>query len=401
MAQLPRVKITFAQGNLGKVGDSPDGLVALMVPATAVGDTFELGKPYSIRSVDDLKTFKVAEKNNAVLVKHVREFFAEAGKGTEVYIYGVDKAKTMTELCTKGASEDEAGELLKLVTLCKGRLRAVAIALDAQDEPEATEGIVADVLSAIPKAQETAVYATEELYAPLFVILEGRGYKRQGLKDITELGCNRVGVFVGDTRAEGKGAAVGLLAGRVAKSAVQRNVGRTKDGKIATDALYLGGQPLETQTGAVADLLTRGYICPRQFVGRVGFFFSDDRLATSEADDYAHITARRTIDKAYRIAYDTLLDFNLDELELQEDGTLHPAEVRSWEEQVTSAIDRAMTDKKELSAEESTGRGCRFEIIPTNILSTSKVVGKISVRPFGYARYIDAEIGFTAATINK
>lgn len=398
MAQLPRVKITFAEGNLGKVGDSPDGLVALMVSATAVGDTFELGKPYSIRSVDDLKTLKVNEKNNAVLVKHVREFFAEAEKGTEVYIYGVDKAKTMTELCTKGASEDEAGELLKLITLCKGRLRAVIIALDAQDEPEAAEGIVADVLSAIPKAQETAEHATAELFAPLIVILEGRGYKRQGLKDITELGCNRVGVFVGETRAEGKGAAVGLLAGRIAKSSVERNVGRVRDGKIGADALYLGGQPLETQTGAVADLYTRGYICPRQYVGRVGFFFCDDRLATSEADDYAHVTARRTIDKAYRIAYDTLLSFLLDELELQEDGTLHPAVVRSWEQEVTGAIDRAMTAKGELSPDETTGSGCRFEIVPGNVLSTSRVQAKLSVRPYGYARYIDVELGFTAVS---
>ena len=398
MAQLPRVKITFAEGNLGKVGDSPDGLVALMVSATAVGDTFELGKPYSIRSVDDLKTLKVTEKNNAVLVKHVREFFAEAEKGTEVYIYGVDKAKTMTELCTKGASEDEAGELLKLITLCKGRLRAVIIALDAQDEPEAAEGIVADVLSAIPKAQETAEHATVELFAPLIVILEGRGFKRQGLKDITELGCNRVGVFVGETRAEGKGAAVGLLAGRIAKSSVERNVGRVRDGKIGADALYLGGQPLETQTGAVADLYTRGYICPRQYVGRVGFFFCDDRLATSEADDYAHITARRTIDKAYRIAYDTLLSFLLDELELQEDGTLHPAVVRSWEQEVTGAIDRAMTAKGELSSDETSGSGCRFEIAPTNVLSSSMVKAKLSVRPFGYARYIDVELGFTAVS---
>mgnify|MGYP006961882449 FL=1 len=398
MAQLPRVKITFAEGNLGKVGDSPDGLVALMVSATSVGDTFELGKPYPIRSVDDLKTLKVTEKNNAVLVKHVREFFAEAGKGTEVYLYGVDKAKTMTELCTKGASDDEAGELLKLITLCKGRLRAVAIALDAQDEPEATEGIVADVLSAIPKAQETAEYATVELFAPIFVILEGRGYKRQGLKDITELGCNRVGVFVGETRAEGKGAAVGLLAGRVAKSSVERNVGRVRDGKIGADALYLGGQPLETQTGAVADLYTRGYICPRQYVGRVGFFFCDDRLATSEADDYAHVTARRTIDKAYRIAYDTLLSFLLDELELQEDGTLHPAVVRSWEQEVTGAIDRAMTAKGELSPDETTGSGCRFRIVPGNVLSTSRVQAKLSVRPYGYARYIDVELGFTAVS---
>ena len=401
MAQLPRVKITFAEGNLGKVGDSPDGLTALMVASTAEGGTYELGKPYSIRSIGDLKALKVTDKTNALLLKHVREFFAEAGEGTELIIYGVDKTKTMTELCTKGASEDEAGELCKLITLCKGRLRAVAVALDAQDEPEASEGIVADVLSAIPKAQETAVYATESLYAPLFVILEGRGFKRQGLKDISELGCDRVGVFVGDTQAEGKGAAVGLLAGRLAKVGVQRNIGRVLDGKIAADALYLGGQPLETQTGAVADLYTRGYICPRQYVGRAGFYFCDDRLAVSESSDYAHITARRTIDKAYRIAYDTLLGLLLDELELQSDGTLHPATVRSLEQEVTGAIDRAMTAKSELSADATTGSGCLFEIVPGNVLSTSEVRAKLSVRPFGYARYVDVELGFTAVSPNK
>lgn len=173
-----------------------------------------------------------------------------------------------------------------------------------------------------------------------------------------------------------------------------------RDGKIGADALYLGGQPLETQTGAVADLYTRGYICPRQYVGRVGFFFCDDRLATSEADDYAHVTARRTIDKAYRIAYDTLLSFLLDELELQEDGTLHPAVVRSWEQEVTGAIDRAMTAKGELSPDETTGSGCRFEIVPGNVLSTSRVQAKLSVRPYGYARYIDVELGFIAVSTN-
>ncbi len=398
MAQLPIVKITFAEGNLGKVGDSPDGLVALMVASAAVGNTYELGKPYSIRSVADLKALKVAEDNNATLLKHVREHYAEAGEGSELIIYGVDKGKTMVELATKGASEDEAGELRKLITLCKGRLRTVGIALDAQDEPDATEGIVADVLSAIPKAQETAVYATDVLYAPLFVILEGRGFKRQGLKDLSELGCNRVGVFVGDTRAEGKGAAIGLLTGRIAKSAIQRNVGRVRDGKIAADAIYLSGQPIEQQTGAVADLYTKGYICPRQYVGRAGFYFCDDRLATSESDDYAHVTARRTIDKAYRIAYDTLLSFLLDELELEADGTLHPATIRSWEQEITSAVDRAMTAKGELSADESTGSACRFAILPTNVLATSEVRAKLSVRPFGYARYIDVELGFTAVT---
>ena len=81
---------------------------------------------------------------------------------------------------------------------------------------------------------------------------------------------------------------------------------------------------------------------------------------------------------------------------MQIDGTLHPATVRSLEQGVIGAIDRAMTAKSELSADETTGSGCRFEIVPGNVLSTSEVRGKLSVRPFGYARYIDVELSFTA-----
>ncbi len=394
MAQLPRVKITFASGLLGKVGDSPDGLLALLVSSTAVGKDFALDTPYSIRSVADLEGLGVTKKNNPVLSKHVRDYYAEAVEGTELVIYGVDKKKTMLELVTKGDTEEEAGALRQLITLSKGRLRGVAVALDAQDEPEATEGLTADVISAIPKAQETAVWATETLYAPLFVLLEGRGFNRQGLKDLSELDCNRVAVFVGDTEEKSKGSAVGLLAGRIARLGIEKNVGRVKEGSINAERFFLSGKPLETQSGAVADLYSKGYISPRQHVGRVGYYFSDDRLATALSDDYAQLTARRTIDKAYRIAYDTLLSSLLDDLEVEADGSLHPAVIRSWEEEVTGAIDRAMTARKELSADSDSGSGCRFTIAPGNILSTSTITAHLGVRPKGYARYIDVTLGF-------
>ena len=55
-----------------------------------------------------------------------------------------------------------------------------------------------------------------------------------------------------------------------------------------------------------------------------------------------------------------------------------------------------MTAKKELSADKSTGSACRFEILSTNVLATSEVRAKLSVRPYGYARYITVELGFTA-----
>ena len=393
MKKLPGVKIAFQNGQLGKVSESPDGLLALLVSAEAIGGGFELGHPYELNSMADLPT-GIDESNNRVLLKHLRDFYAEAGEGVPLVLYGVPKGKTMTELVAKGESDEDAGELRKLITLTGGRLRGVVVALDASDEQAATSGLVPDVLSAIPKAQETAEWATSELYAPLFVLLEGRGLKRQGLTDLSELASNRVAVFVGDTSPESKGAAVGLLAGRIARVGVQRNVGRVADGKIKAEALYLEGKPIEEQSAFVAELYAKGYISPRQHVGRVGYYFTDDRLCTADVDDYSQLTSRRTADKAYRIAYWQLLEFLLDELEVEEDGSLHPARAKQWESAVTSAVDKAMTARGELSADQTSGSGCSFVLKPGNVLASSKVEGVLSVRPLGYARYIDVALGF-------
>ena len=175
---------------------------------------------------------------------------------------------------------------------------------------------------------------------------------------------------------------------------VQRNVGRVADGKLKAEALYLEGKPIEEQSAFVAELYAKGYISPRQHVGRVGYYFTDDRLCTADVDDYSQLTSRRTADKAYRIAYGQLLEFLLDELEVEDDGSLHPARAKQWESAVTSAVDKAMTARGELSADQTSGSGCRFTLKPGNVLASSKVEGVLSVRPLGYARYIDVALGF-------
>ena len=48
---LPRIKIQFLNGQLGIVGDSPDGLFALVCAAVAVAETFKLDTSYSIHSL--------------------------------------------------------------------------------------------------------------------------------------------------------------------------------------------------------------------------------------------------------------------------------------------------------------------------------------------------------------
>ena len=191
-----------------------------------------------------------------------------------------------------------------------------------------------------------------------------------------------------------EGAAVGVMAGRRATLPVQRNIARVKNGALKPIEMFIGDKSVEENASAVSDLYDAGYITPHKYVGKAGYFFTDDRLACEQTDDYAHITARRTIDKAYRIAYAALLDLMIDELSVNEDGTLQHGIIMAWQQMMENAVNRAMTAAGELSADEN-GAGCKPYIDPTqNVLATSKIELTLKVRPFGYARYVDVKLGF-------
>lgn len=386
---LPRIKIQFLNGQLGTVGESPDGLFALVCGAAAVAKTLEPGKAYTLHSFDDLAALGVTAENNPRLYKHVQDFYTEAEEGTKLVVFPVDKAKTFTELCDK-----DTGAIKELITAENGALRGVFVAGDGREATITTNGLDDDLFTALSKAQQLAEWATVSLYAPLFIILEGRGYKGGTVKDLHKEAYNRVGVLIGDTVKASKGAAVGLMAGRLATLPVQRNIARVKNGALSPVSMFIGEKPVEESASAVSDLYDAGYITPRKYVGKAGYFFTDDRLACDPSDDYAHITARRTIDKAYRIAYVALLELMMDELPVNEDGTLQHGIIMAWQQMMENAVNRAMTAAGELSAD-TDGAGCKAYIAPAqNVLSTSKIELTLKVRPFGYARYIDVKLGF-------
>lgn len=95
----------------------------------------------------------------------------------------------------------------------------------------------------------------------------------------------------------------------------------------------------------------RRVITFRCFTGKSGYFFSDDCLACGNSDDYRSIARRRTIDKAYRIAYITMLENVNDEIPITNDGCLVPSIVKSWEAEMVAAIVNQMTAQGELSAD--------------------------------------------------
>lgn len=398
---LPRIKISYMNGQLGTVGESPDGLFAIVCVA-AVEGKFVLKKGYSVRSMADVADLGITKANNAQLYKHLEDFYNEAENGTEVVVFGIPEDEDLTAVLNK-----DSGSARDLITSMNGKLRALFVSgkFVAPSEPseqseeggetEKKYGYAKFVFDSLPVAQALAEWATEDLYAPMFIILEGTGYDGSAeVENLAEKSYNRVGVVLGDSVKDSTGACLGSLAGRLSQIPVHRNVGRVRDGALYPPAMYLGAREVGEASSLVAGLYDKAYITPRTYVGKSGYFFADDRLACESTDDYAHITNRRVIDKAYRIAYDALLEYMLDEIEVNEDGTMQVGVIKAWQQSVENAINRSMTAAGELSSGEG-GEGCECYIdAKQNVLATSKVEVVLRVRPYAYARYIDVQLGF-------
>lgn len=396
---LPKITINYLNGQLGTVPTSQDGLLALVCGAVAVPDTFVLGTPYKIYRTEGLTELgiKADTTDNTRLYEHVKNFYSVATEGTPLVIVGYDKTKTMTQLCDKAT-----GDLKTLLQSQKGELRGIVVCRDPQaDEVEVTEGLDPDVFTALTKAQELAEYATTQLYAPIFIALEGRHYEGAAdLKDLKDGTDNCVCIVIGDTTADSNGAAMGLFAGKVASAGVQRNIGRVADGPIGPTVMYLGAKKVEDVMDDIATIYDKRYITPRTYVGLSGYYYTDDNLCVKATDDYSQLANRRVIDKAYRIAYNTLLNYMLDEITVNTDGTMQNAVLKSWQSTVEQTINSQMTAKGELSADTAAGEsGCQCLIDPTqNVLATSTINVVLKVRPFGYARQSVVSLGFQVQT---
>ncbi|MDR1370935.1 MAG: DUF2586 family protein [Dysgonamonadaceae bacterium] len=401
---LPRVKIYFENGALGSVAPSADGVVGLVSTALAVpGDgMLQLATPYVLRKLDDLVKLGVTAVEtdaNAFLYRNVKKFYDESGDGAELWIMGFPNTEKQSDLVDK--TKDDAKLLIQAAG---GRLRCLAVAFNPDADYKATiiDSVDDNLFTSMLNAQALAEWATDSLYAPLFVLLEARSFSGTvaGLKDLSTYGYNRVGVLLGDTEATSTGSAIGLLLGRIARIPVQRNIGRVRDLALKILTAFIKDKKVE-----IADVETihdKGYITFRTFTGKAGYFFSDDSLATAATDDYRSIARRRTIDKAYRIAYLTLIEFLNDEVPITDAGELVPAMVKSWESEVEAAIINQMTSEGNLGIDPDdpadTGVKC-FIDYAQKVVSTGKIEVSLKVKPYGYAKYIDVKLGFI--TINN
>jgi hypothetical protein len=395
---LPRVKIFFENGALGKVATSADGVLGIMCTGVAVSTTFSLATAYTLFGIAGLATLGITSTNNPAIYKIIVDFYKVAGEGTEVWLMAFPDTVKLSDMVDIA----DATKAKAFINAANGRLRGLVLSRTPAVgyTPTITNGLDADVALAITNAQVLAAWSQTSKFAPVFVAIEGYAYSgtASALADLTTMSNNSVCVLIGDNAVNTKKAAMGVLAGRIASIPVQRNIGRVRDGALLTTAFIVDKA---VELADVESIHNKGYITFRTFIGRSGYFFSDDPMATLPTDDYSSLTARRTIDKAYRIAYQTMLDNLLDEVPVTGEGKLQVPLITSWQTDVEKDIAAQMTALGELSADatDPNDKGVICFIDPDqNIVSTSRLDVRVRVRPFGYPRYIDVYLGFQVAS---
>lgn len=344
---LPNVKITIGSGSMGSVTLSDDGIAGMVLTGTAVAGKLELNKAYVLGGMTDLKKYGIEEKTNPLLVKELTAFYTEAGEGAELHLLVVSEATTLTQIC---AGTDDS-PLKKLINSAAGRIRLVGINRNTPAAYEMTqeECIDADVITAIAAAQAVADDFLEKI-APFRVLLPATGWtgETDGLYQPREGSYNRVAVVMASDGKVGESklysAAIGQVLGRAAKISVHQNIGRVRDGAIATTGYMTDGGTPEDHFSHLNLLNDAGYIFYRTYIGKNGYYLSGDGMAAPTTDSYCYLSSGRVIDKAAVIAYRTYVDEILDNIEVDPDaGTIPTAVCKSFEASIIRAVNTNMS----------------------------------------------------------
>jgi len=397
---LPRVKIIFENGLLGSSAPMDDGVCGFICTGAAVTGKLELNKPYLITKYDALAEFGVTAEStdtNANLHKAVKEFYDIAPQGSKLYFMCVANTVKMSDMVDK---TKEYGK--KLIEYSNGAIRFLfCFKKDATAyTPTILDGLDSDVYIAATEAQKLGVHAADVCFAPCMVFLEGRHFTGTPatLKELHQGELNRVGILIGDTVSGSNGATLGTLAGTLASVPVQRSIARVRSGALPVTQMFVGSKRVEDADVEV--ISDKGFITFRTFVGKSGYFFTDDKLATKVTDDYALIPRRRVIDKAYRIAYITLLEELNEELPVDDMGRIPAAITKSIQNNVERAIINNMAVYRNLGNDPSdpndTGVECYIDT-NQNVVATSKLDVRLRVKPYAYPKYIDCYLGFKVA----
>jgi Protein of unknown function (DUF2586) len=386
---MGNVNITLANGRLGATLQTNDGIAGMVLTGRSETGGYTLGTPILLSGWTDLASAGISEAGNPFAYRQVKEFYAEAGESSMLYLMLVGNTVKVEKIADYTFAEGAR----KLLDFAAGRIRLLGVMTDdaavyGSGTPLVTAaGINDDVYAA---ATNMGVMARHyfEAEQPFRALLGGTSYNGTAatLTDVSAGSTNnRTAIIVGDTQP-GAGACLGLALGRLSAVPVQRKLSRVRSGGLSCTAAFLGTHAV---TAALAlPVADKGFITFKTYPNMGGYYFSGDGTCSASTDDYHFLARGRVMDKAHLVAYAVFVQEVDEEVLVNDDGTLDAGFCKWLSQRIVNQIANAMI------ATGQVGSATCFIDPSQQILSTGRLNVVIRLTPVGYATDIEINLGF-------
>ena len=382
---IPKITFNIATDGLNRLTDAIEKIPGVILTGVTVATKVVIGQSYQIFSLKAAEDLGIEKDGvNDFAYRHIAKFYNIAGTGAPLWLMLVSDATTMTQMADK--TENYAKKLIEDAK----NIRVLGLLKKATGTETITNGLDADVQTAVVKAQELAEHFAAKYY-PFRVIISGNRFNgsQQDLFDFKTSEYRNVNVLIANDDAESE-ASIGLNLGRQVAIPSQRRQSRVKDGAIIPlQAYFTNGEKVETLQDSWDAIDEKRYTFFRNFSNRSGYFFTGDKTLTSSADDFSTLAPGFVMDEAVLIAYDALVEELSDEVPVDANGKIHPAIIKAWQGTIETSISSQMVATGKISGISA------FIDENQSVLQTDKIEVSIKILPVGYADYIEVNIGFT------
>jgi len=242
-------------------------------------------------------------------------------------------------------------------------------------------------------AVDVKMSAEENVFRYLFIVVEcPEDTDVNIIAAFTAFSSTRVCVAAGSCEIVANGKvmkrnAAWPVVARIAAQDIRRDVARVRQDKE--------GGPLKGVTKIYRDefvteaLDAARFITLRTFAGQAGFYPTNGRTMANAGSDFVFLQYRRLMDRACTVNYNELFNYlNDDEITVDDVGHIVETDAVAIETKVNGALTADLTSKKRVSKTSMTVTR------DNNILSTQTLRTKVRIRPKGYSKFIESDIGF-------
>lgn len=380
-SNLPQVATNFSNGNLTRTIAVIDRLAAFAGSANTAAN---YGKVYTINGLDDAVTQGITEELEPEAYRQLSEFYGELAGKQQVFLGLFNPEVTMAQML----DSTNATYANAIIKAGKGAIAYLGVfKTAAEDYAGAGAGFLdADVQAAIT-ASKTFVQAwnTKGYYFRVLVggYVNAEGAAANGYQPNTaDNGFGGIPLF--STKPD-KGCSVGLVLGRKVKYPCHIKLGKTANGPLSVNQLYIGTKPLE-QVDNLDALAGYGFIVPVTYPNKAGYFFGIDNMAST--DDYRLLAYGAVIDAAATVAFNYYTDWLESETDVDSNGELLDVDLQHLEDNIDMQIRTNLGDR---ISDVEVNIDPNQVIVPGNTFNV-----QLRVIPKGYFTFINVDLGLTA-----